>query len=218
MKLILIIGIMFVILAGIASAETLTYKTGIYEAVYQGNYGLLYINNGDLIEEDGELREPVAMQNFNVSSDKAIKSITLKSRNLPKEFELNIPQIGYTNNNVYANKDRECFENFRDAYTVVWAHTYEKTAYVMIEVHPLEVTDCEKGIFTLYQEMEMEVEYYEENKIKSVENTGLVSGQSATLTFNLENRNPDSKIVVRDDWGNELASSDVDSDTEEINI
>ena len=218
MKLIILFGIILIVLSGFAYAETLTYETGIYEAVAMDQWDLLYINNGDLLEEDGEIREPVKVEKFAVASDKAIKEVYLKDRAKSKEFDLNIPEVKYKNEETYSYEKRTCDTNYRDAYISTLSYDYADESSILIEIHPLEITNCLDGEFILYQELEIEIEYYEENKIKSVEHSGLYPGEKTTLTFELENRNSNSKIIVYDDWGNELGSKKPTSDKTQITV
>ncbi|MBN2112035.1 hypothetical protein JW707_02945, partial [Candidatus Woesearchaeota archaeon] len=217
MKKVFLLFALLMVFPVLANAEILNYETGIYEEYDMDEWTLLYIQNGDLWEADGELNEPVTIQKFDIPSDKAIKSIEITEKRSPKEFKLNLPQVEYSGD-YYSYVPRDCYYDQREAYMVVSSYDYADTASVSLEVHPMEITDCEKGVFTLYREMDFEIEYYEENKIKSVDYDSLTPGEETTLNFELENRNPESEIIVYDDWGNELASKEVYSDTEKVAV
>ncbi len=205
------------VMSSFASAEVLTYKTGAYDIYDDGDgYELLVIENGEQWEMESQFNEPVSMSTFSVASDKAIKSVTLKEKRLPKELTLNIPLIYYTTDESFEYLDSDCEENFRDAYALMWFDTFSSSPTILVEIHPLEITDCKNQKFTLYQELDIEVEYYEENKIKSFEHSEFVPGKEATLTFEFENLEGNGQLVVSN--GVDKISESVDSETIEISM
>lgn len=210
MRKIILFGIIMILLAGIVCADRFTYETREYEVHKGQEYDVVYINNGLLWEIEGFLNEPVGGEQFNVLADKAIKSITIVGKENPVNLKMNLPVVKYADDIYYGYEDRECISNQRDAY-IDYYKSYGDESQIVVEFHPLEIVDCEKGEFILYQNMEIEVEYYEKNKIKSVEHSGLNPGSETTIEFEFENVEDGDQILVQDYWFDEVAYEYVDS-------
>jgi hypothetical protein len=213
MRKIAVIIIMFCALAAIASAEKFTYETGVYEKYDNAGYELLAINNGEQWESDGQLNEPVTLQKYQISSDKAIKEVKIIKKSDSIKLSINLPQIDYGGDEFFSFVERECLANERDAF-MTYDDEHGKESFLNFEIHPLEITDCENGKFTLYRKMEIEVEYYDENKIKSVSPSEFKPGEEATIKFEFENLKGENEIIIKDDWGSEVVLENVYSEEE----
>lgn len=211
MKSAIIVLTIAVLFAASASAETLTYETGIHEKYYNAGYELIAVNNGEMWESEGQLNEPVSMQKHPLPSDKAVKSVRIAKKAEAVDISANLPQIEYGGDEFFSFVDRECLSNERDAF-ITYDTEYGTESFLNLEIHPLEITDCEKGEFTLYRSMEIEIEYYEENKIKSVSASEFRPGEEATIQLEFENLGGENEIIIKDHWGDEVFLENVYSE------
>jgi hypothetical protein len=186
---------MLLTLIPLVSAEIFTYSIGDYEKSDRGEYSLVYINNGELLEEEGMLYQPVGTETFQIAHNKAIKSVNVIERNSPVRLKLNLPQLEFYDDDKYRFVERECFPNTREAW-IDYTSEYGQSPKLTVEFYPLEMQDCKKGEFILYQGMKIEVEYYETNKIKSVTHSEINPGEDITFLLQFENIDKEGEVVI----------------------
>lgn len=187
--------IMFILIAGVVAAENIIYELEEYEVYQKGEWELIAARGTENWEREGAINEPISKIDYEVPQDRAIKDVKIVGLSKSVELMANLPKVFYQQELV-GFEERTCRRNERKAW-ISYSDIYDETGILAIEYHPLEYRDCEKGEWTLHRKMEVEVEYYEENKIKSVKHTPFVGDSTATFTLEMENLR-DSYLYVYD--------------------
>lgn len=127
-----------------------------------------------------------------------INDVAVKSWDDPIDFSAqNLPSW---NNGLV---DRICAENTKPA-GIEFSHTFtEDKEIVLIQINPVEVVDCEKGLFRLYQKVTYGIDFipYSDVMIREVNSPASgAPGSEATVEVDLQNIKEDAtsgKLVVR---------------------
>ena len=193
----LIIGL---VLMQVAFADTYVFETGQCQSIKSGNYDIIICENTDLLDEQFQLEVPQGTKVLEFDKGGIIKEITLKKVSDATELTLNIPMVDYDaqGNSMYVEK--ECIRNTEKAYIDPMTPTYGEKTNVRVDFYPLEMVDCETGLFKLYEKMEIEIEF--EDRISfSVERTSeLIPEKDVTYVAHFD-ETPNGEISVEGRYG-----------------
>ena len=197
------IAILFLslLMASFVCAET--YNIGKYEVLEKEEYSTVLIQNGDLVEEDEMPFEPVGRMTIPLDRDKAVKDIRILNARNPEKLDLNLPILKFVDEENYQLVDNDCFEDKREPYlytTILDGADYK----VIVDIYPLEIVDCSEGKYILYKDIDLEVEYHEENNILDASYSEIVPGKPVKIDIEFQDVAEGDKVTIETYEGKEV--------------
>ncbi|MGK0209542.1 MAG: hypothetical protein ACI83O_000820, partial [Patescibacteria group bacterium] len=185
----------------------------------QGDYQLIEAKPAYTSTSNYELGLPMAIRTTYFPKNTIITDYEVTFIGDPVEITLeDLPS--YENGFV----ERVCYENTQD-YSITFSDSYTDSEHnVVAEIHPVEVIDCEKGLFKLYKQINYSIDYITLSPVKIEEVSGPSSalpGSAINLEINLVDLSTITKeftIAVFDSNNKIVSSKDITNDIETLNL
>lgn len=213
----LLFFIIFALLALNVYGFRYTYQTGDFSIKESNNYELVQIQNGNQFEQEYGIVAPYSTKEFEFEPGKALKDARVFRFLEQVEITANLPVLEYDERDGTTRfVDRDCDFNELEAHVSATPFYGEKTL-VKVEFYPLRMEDCENNKFVLYKALDTELEFYEQNKIKSIDFGEIKPGEEVTFTVNFEEI-LEGKLVVKEADTEEIFAEKAISGQDKIEI